>query len=181
MNVTLCRENGVYPSGGVLSAKWKVSRVSLDELQGVEISVLWHTQGKGDEDLNVHHFQRLTEAQVRRIGLADEQVVQCQLPPTPLSYHGRLISVCWCLRLRLFLSGGREIVADRAFHVVSPNFVHRQNSIRPTLAEDTSDDDESVQDGKPAEDLCKDLPANNLPANGSRANDSRASQAGTSK
>jgi hypothetical protein len=89
-------------------------------VQGVEVSVLWHTQGKGDEDLQVHHFHRLVENQIRRAGLANEQSLHCELPPTPLSYHGRLISVLWCIRLRLFIAGGREIVAEQPFHLVSP-------------------------------------------------------------
>ncbi|MCG8650408.1 MAG: hypothetical protein MI861_11285 [Pirellulales bacterium] len=120
MNVALCREDGVYRAGGSLTAKWRISRVPLDEVQGVEVSVLWHTEGKGDEDLHVHHFHRLVENQIRRAGLADEQSLHCDLPLTPLSYHGRLISVRWCIRLRLFVSGGREIVAEQPFHLVSP-------------------------------------------------------------
>ena len=119
VNVTLCHEDGLYCAGGELTARWRISRVPLDEVQGVEISVLWHTEGKGDEDLHVHHFQRLAEQQLRRIGLADEQVVHCVLPKTPLSYHGRLISLQWCVRLRLYLANGRDIVAEQPFHLVS--------------------------------------------------------------
>lgn len=119
MNVSLCREDGVYEAGGQLTAKWRISRIPLEEVQGVEVSVLWHTEGKGDEDLHVHHFQRLVETQIRRSGLADQQSLRCDLPRTPLSYHGRLISVLWCIRLRLFLAGGREIVAEQPFHLVA--------------------------------------------------------------
>ena len=120
MNVTLCREDGIYEAGGQLTAKWRISRVPLEKVQGVEVSVLWHTEGKGDEDLHVHHFHRWVETQIRRSGLADEQSLHCELPATPLSYHGRLIRVLWCIRLRLFVSGGREIVAEQPFHLVSP-------------------------------------------------------------
>lgn len=123
MNVTLCSDDGLYRAGGELSAKWRISRVPLDEVQCVEVSVLWHTEGKGDEDLQVHHFQRLAESQLRRTGLADEQVIHCVLPATPLSYHGRLISLQWCVRLRLFLANGREIVAEQPFHLVSEKMV----------------------------------------------------------
>jgi len=123
VNVTLCSDDGLYRAGGELSAKWRISRVPLDEVQCVEVSVLWHTEGKGDEDLQVHHFQRLAESQLRRTGLADEQVIHCVLPATPLSYHGRLISLQWCVRLRLFLANGREIVAEQPFHLVSEKMV----------------------------------------------------------
>jgi hypothetical protein len=110
----------LYQAGGLLSVTWRISRVPLDEVQGLEVSVMWHTEGKGDEDLHVHHFHRVVESQIRRVGLADEQSIQCVLPATPLSYHGRLISVRWCARLRLFLAGGREILAEHPFYLVSP-------------------------------------------------------------
>ena len=93
VSVSLCREDGIYEAGGTVSATWSVSRVTLDQLQAIEASVMWHTEGKGDEDLHVHHFHRLDENHIRRLGLADEQSLECDLPTTPLSYHGRLISV----------------------------------------------------------------------------------------
>ena len=38
-----------------------------------------------------------------------------QLPSSPLSYTGQLFSVRWCVRVRLFLRRGREIVQDAPF------------------------------------------------------------------
>jgi hypothetical protein len=141
VNVSLCREDGVYEAGGKLTAKWRISRIPLEEVQGVEVSVLWHTEGKGDEDLHVHHFQRLVETQIRRSGLADQQSLNCQLPRTPLSYHGRLISVMWCIRLRLFIAGGREIVAEQPFHLVAPG-----SRSRIVASMDLEPDDDAVGD-----------------------------------
>ena len=126
VSVSLCREDGIYEGGETLTATWRVSRVTIDRLQAVELSVLWHTEGKGDEDLHVHHFDRLDEHHLRRLGLADQQSSQCELPVTPLSYHGRLISVRWCIRLRLFMSDGREIVTEQPFHLVSPGSDRKQ-------------------------------------------------------
>ena len=120
VSVSLCREDGVYEGGRELTATWRVSRVTLDSLTAIEISVLWYTEGKGDTDLYVHHFERLEVEQIRRSGLADEQLLACMLPATPLSYHGRLIRLRWCVRLRLFLSDGREIVTDQPFYLVAP-------------------------------------------------------------
>ncbi|WP_149752722.1 hypothetical protein [Rubripirellula obstinata] len=126
VNVTLCREDGVYEAGGELTAKWQIRRISANEIQSVEVSVMWHTEGKGDEDLHVHHFHRISESQIRRLGIpdqhgvADHHSLQCKLPASPLSYHGHLIHLRWCLRLRLFLVDGREILAEQPFHLVSP-------------------------------------------------------------
>ena len=119
MNLALCREDGIYHAGGRLHATWQISRVPLEQIQGVEISVMWHTEGKGDEDLHVHHFHRISESQLRRTGLADQQAIKCQLPITPLSYHGRLIRLQWCIRLRLFMVSGKEIVAEQPFYLVA--------------------------------------------------------------
>lgn len=122
MNLSLCREDGRYRAGGTLTAKWRVRRVPIDQVQGIEVSVLWYTEGKGDEDFAVHHFHRAGAEQLRRSGLSDERSLNCCLPATPLSYQGRLISIRWCIRLRLFLDDGREIVAEQPFHLVACEF-----------------------------------------------------------
>jgi hypothetical protein len=109
----------MYVAGDSLTARWRISRVALDEIDSLETSVLWYTEGKGDEDLHVHHFHRLADEQLRRVGLADEQSTHCRLPATPLSYRGQLISVQWGVRVRIFLADRREIVAEQPFHLVS--------------------------------------------------------------
>lgn len=125
MSVTLCRDDGIYEGGRELKATWRVSRVTLDLLSAIEISVLWYSEGKGDMDLHVHHFERFDEEQIRRFGLADEHSLSCLLPATPLSYHGRLIRLNWCVRMRLFLTDGREIVRDQPFYLVAPQSTAR--------------------------------------------------------
>ncbi|MDV6030290.1 MAG: hypothetical protein F9B45_09320 [Phycisphaera sp. RhM] len=129
VSVSLCREDGIYEGGKELSATWRVSRVTLDSLSAIEISVLWYSEGKGDTDLHVHHFERYEEEQIRRFGLADKHSLSCLLPATPLSYHGRLIRLRWCVRMRLFLSDGREIVADQPFYLVAPQSIHKGTAI----------------------------------------------------
>jgi hypothetical protein len=119
IRLTLCDPNSMYLAGGELTAKWRISRVQVDELQGLEISVLWHTEGKGDEDLHVHHFQRIGDARLREIGVENEQSIQCVLPATPLSYHGQLIRLSWCVRMRLYLEDGRDIVSESPFYLVT--------------------------------------------------------------
>ena len=126
MRLWLCSDEAVYQSGSALTARWLIARVPPEDIQGLEVSVLWHTEGKGDEDLHVHHFHRVSEHQIRRSasleeGILQEQSIECRLPATPLSYHGRLISLCWCVRLRLYLTGGREIVTEQPFYLVSAN------------------------------------------------------------
>ena len=115
----MCHEDGTYHAGSSLTASWRISRIPLEEIQSLEISVLWYSEGKGDEDLHVHHFHRISENQVRRGARIGEQSIECVLPETPLSYHGKLINIRWCIRLRLYLANGREIVAEQPFYLVS--------------------------------------------------------------
>ena len=119
VNLSLCSDDGVYQVGDPLTAKWRISRIPLDEVHSLEASVLWYSEGKGDEDLHVHHFHRLADEQLRQHGLSDEQSTHCLLPATPLSYQGQLISLRWGVRVRIFLADGREIVAEQPFHLVS--------------------------------------------------------------
>src|SRR5690606_40819304 len=56
----------------------------------VEISVLWFTEGKGDEDLAVHYFERLTADDVPELNLKELRRFQTILPQSPLSYEGVL-------------------------------------------------------------------------------------------
>ncbi|MEM8666478.1 MAG: hypothetical protein AAGG48_03115 [Planctomycetota bacterium] len=130
LNLTLCREDGLYYPGETLKAGWRISRVPVEEITGLELSVLWYTEGKGDEDFHVHHFHRLGDAQIRREGMTELCSTQCALPATPLSYQGKLISVCWCIRLRLFLACGREIVSEQPFYLINPVMVSRSAMTR---------------------------------------------------
>lgn len=120
VNVSLDRDDGRYPAGGWLRAQWRVRRVSRERVQGAELSVLWYTEGKGDEDLHVHHFQRWSADQIRSLDLQQGQPLACRLPATPLSYRGRLITIRWSVRLRLFLEGGKDTVTEQPFHLVTP-------------------------------------------------------------
>lgn len=124
LRLSLCEQGGVYRAGESLKASWRISRVAIEDLQGLEISVLWHTEGKGDEDLHVHHFQRINEQRLREIGIDSEQELQCVLPVTPLSYHGQIVRLAWCVRLRLFLSDGREVLSEHPFYLVSEQYQH---------------------------------------------------------
>ncbi|EKK02577.1 hypothetical protein RBSH_02210 [Rhodopirellula baltica SH28] len=119
MNLSVCRDDGSYAAGCQLKAGWRISRVELEELQSVEISVLWHTEGKGDEDLGVHHFQRYDRSDLERLPLNDRHEIQCVLPASPLSYQGHLMQIHWKIRVRVFLADGREIVAEQPFYLVT--------------------------------------------------------------
>ncbi len=43
-----------YHPGDILSGQCRLGSIEAEEIEAVELSVLWYTEGKGDEDLSVH-------------------------------------------------------------------------------------------------------------------------------
>jgi len=106
--------------GQPLAASWRIGKISPEVvMEGLEASVMWYTEGKGDEDLNVHHFRRWSDAQLKELDLGRSHGFQCALPLTPLSYEGTLVRIRWCVRLRLFCTVGRDSVAQVPFQLIS--------------------------------------------------------------
>ena len=115
------QEDGYLP-GGQMSGRYKVEGPQPDDLRAVELSVLWYTQGQGEEDLAIHQFDRWEIAaegdqeDPNTVSIATQQF-QCGLPNSPLSYDGVLIKICWCVRARAFLARGRELVTEMPFRL----------------------------------------------------------------
>ncbi len=107
----------VFQPGEVLSGMYQIDSVDPADLQAVEVSVLWFTEGKGEEDLAVHYFERLTADAMPEKNLNECRRFQTILPNSPLSYEGVNVKICWCVRVRAFLHRGRDFVAERAFQL----------------------------------------------------------------
>jgi hypothetical protein len=106
--------------GQPLAAFWRIGKIPPEVVfEGLEASVMWYTEGKGDEDLNVHHFRRWSDSQLSELDLGQSHALVCALPLTPLSYEGTLVRIRWCVRLRLFCSVGRDSVAQVPFQLTS--------------------------------------------------------------
>jgi hypothetical protein len=107
---------GVEP-GDTLDFEFSIHRVPAASIDGLEASVLWYTEGKGSEDIGVHFFERLTGDQLHENSLQQPRQMSTKLPMCPFSYEGQLMKIRWCVRLRLFLKGGREISAEQPFYL----------------------------------------------------------------
>lgn len=103
--------------GDVLKGTFVVNVEHVDEVKSVELSVLWYTAGKGEEDFGVHYFQRYTTEGPEGVELARRREFRTLLPEQPLSYDGVIVKVCWCARLRLFMSRGRQQVLEAPFRL----------------------------------------------------------------
>jgi hypothetical protein len=134
ISIRVLRPGGIYDPGETLSCEYQIDAVDPGELLASEVSVLWYTEGKGDEDLAVHHFERRTPSDVVDGDLRPLRRLECTLPNTPLSYAGFLFKIRWCVRLRVFLKGGRDVYADEMFYV---GRVPAAEFVPPPLAENS--------------------------------------------
>jgi hypothetical protein len=103
--------------GERLSGRYLVDGAHAFGVRSAELSVLWYTSGKGEEDMAVHYFERLVDETARPLDLRVPRRFATVLPASPLSYDGHIVKVCWCVRLRLFLSQGQETVAEVPFQL----------------------------------------------------------------
>ena len=116
ITIRLADDRRMYQPGETLAGEIQVSTMSLAAPQAIELSVLWYTEGQGDEDLAVHHFERFDEGgemgELRR-----PKPFSTILPNSPLSYDGVLMRVFWCVRVRVFLTRGKEVVVEELFRL----------------------------------------------------------------
>ncbi|MDR1480791.1 MAG: hypothetical protein LBJ00_17840 [Planctomycetaceae bacterium] len=111
------RGSRIYNVGDTLAGSYWFDAVGGDEIQAVEVSVIWHTDGKGNEDLGVHAFWRFSIENGDWIDPRQPGRFSTILPRSPLSYSGILIKISWLVRVRLFLANGRETVEEIIFHL----------------------------------------------------------------
>lgn len=117
IHLTLDAPAAYYQPGQRLSGRFAVDPTQPGTARAAELSVLWYTAGKGDEDMSVHHFERIVDEPVRPLDLRVPHRFATELPASPLSYDGEIVKVCWCVRLRLFLPQGQETVIEAPFQL----------------------------------------------------------------
>jgi hypothetical protein len=117
LSVLLDNPARVYQPWDALRGEYQIDAVDPADIRAVELSVLWFTEGKGDEDLSVHYFERLTADDTQPAALHELRRFQTVLPNSPLSYEGVLVRIRWCVRVRVFLRQGRDFVAERDFQL----------------------------------------------------------------
>lgn len=65
--------------------------------QYMELRLFWYTEGKGDCDLSIVNTIR-----IENFSSQDERPFEFRLPPGPYSFHGKLISLIWCIEVIAF-------------------------------------------------------------------------------
>jgi len=122
--------DGTYCSGDILHAEYQIDAIDPEDIQAVELSVLWFTEGKGDEDLAVHFFERRVPADADEGDLRRLYRFKTKLPNSPLSYAGELLKIRWCGRVRVFLRRGKDLFFDQPFQLVPRKTASDQRDAR---------------------------------------------------
>jgi hypothetical protein len=97
--------------------EYQIDALPAADVQAVEASVLWFTEGKGEEDLSVHYFERRLPSDADEGDLRPLRRFRTRLPNSPLSYSGAILKIRWCVRVRVFLRRGKEAVYDYPFQL----------------------------------------------------------------
>lgn len=105
-----------YEPGDVLECRYRIVEAGDMQFTSLEASVLWYTEGKGEEDLLVNRFERRVASSTRE-ELLQEQVIRATLPNSPLSYEGVIVKLNWCVRIKAFAPKGKSLIQDRVFRL----------------------------------------------------------------
>ena len=73
--------------------------------------------GKGDEDMSVHFFQRIESSDLDGGDFLQPWRFRTVLPNSPLSYSGLILKISWCVRVRVFLERGKELSLEVPFQL----------------------------------------------------------------
>jgi hypothetical protein len=139
IRIVLDLPTGQYQPGDRLSGRFLVEGTLMRIVRAAELSVLWYTAGKGEEDMAVHHFERLVDDVAKPLDLRVPQRFATVLPQSPLSYDGEIVKVCWCVRLRLFFPQVQESVTEMPFRLG-----HVSQAVAVPAADEVPDTDDTA-------------------------------------
>ena len=108
-----------HQPGTALVGEYWLDGVETTAVASVEVSVLWYTEGKGDEDLHIHEFWNHGADNGEPFDPTRPHEFRTMLPLSPLSYEGRIVKIRWCVRVRAFLHRGKEVFGQRVFRLGS--------------------------------------------------------------
>jgi hypothetical protein len=117
LSICLGNSKKHYSAGDELVCEYQIDAIDTTDVQAVEASVLWLTEGKGEEDLGVHYFERRLPADAEDGDLRPLRRFKVMLPNSPLTYDGAIVRIRWLVRLRLFARRGKEYVLEHPFTV----------------------------------------------------------------
>ncbi len=115
LSICLVGSKSSFSAGDELVCEYQIDAVDPADIQAVEVSVVWYTEGKGEEDMGVHYFERRLPSDAEDGDLRPMRRLRTRLPNSPLSYAGAILTIRWCVRLRLFLRRRGDYVLEYPF------------------------------------------------------------------
>jgi len=122
ISIEIDGDDAPFLPGGALAGGYRIDCEDPRAIRSLELSVLWYTSGQGEEDLAVHDFRRYSmeeqhagESRAGNFKMGGR--FSTVLPMSPLSYDGILVKIHWCVRVRMFLAQGREVVGEHGFRM----------------------------------------------------------------
>jgi hypothetical protein len=109
----------IHQPGETLAGEYRLQDIQPEQLSAVEVSVVWYTDGKGDSDMAVHYFRRLSVVDGDPLDPRQPGRFSTVLPNSPLSYEGAILKLRWCVRVRAFLAQGKELLQEQPFRLGS--------------------------------------------------------------
>lgn len=119
-----------FVPGQAVTCTFRLVDVAPEEVERVEFSVLWYTEGKGDEEMRVvlfrpipwqEHVQKVWEAMEdpdrEESDTTTSASIVVDLPYAPLSYYGMIFKIRWAAHVRVFLKNGREFASKQVFRL----------------------------------------------------------------
>ncbi len=82
--IRLDGDGSVYRPGETLSGQYWIRSLAPIQVKAIEVSVLWHSEGKGDEDMAVHEFWRRDADESHPIDPGQPERFRTTLPNSPL-------------------------------------------------------------------------------------------------
>ncbi|TWT30610.1 hypothetical protein [Blastopirellula retiformator] len=119
ITISLDRPSRQYAADDELTARFEISNLPAVNISAIEASVVWHTEGTGEEDLSAHEFVRLVPGEEADGDLTRLQTLTTRLPRSPLSYNGKIVKIHWVVRVRVFVGKGRDLVEELEFELAS--------------------------------------------------------------
>ncbi|MGI9457101.1 MAG: hypothetical protein ACR2NU_11115 [Aeoliella sp.] len=135
-DVRVAASDTPFKPGDLLRGSFAVDESSANDVRSAELSVVWYTAGKGEEDFAVHYFERFPAEGPDAVDLTRRREFRTLLPDAPLSYDGAIVKVCWCARLRLFMQRGRQHVVEASFCLGNVLAARAFNTKEPESPED---------------------------------------------
>jgi hypothetical protein len=147
ISIRILDQQHPYQPGDLLQCEYQVDAVEARDVQSLEASVLWHTEGKGDEDMAVHYFERRLPNDAEDRDLRSLRTFTTILPNSPLTYAGIIVKVRWCVRVRVFLRRGKAAFLEHPFELGS---VPQATAMKQESDETTDDEAAEPANGETA-------------------------------